>query len=126
MWVLQGVSPAIRRLIAPSFTARWQDRSALRDWAKNIESVSVGGNSLSRCGGKDNSTASNNSGPVNRLKNACASTLPAFAAIVRHCRMFAVSVACIWADSSYDGRVFGDSNLSRVDSACFIHYISEL
>jgi len=48
---------------------------------KNIDSVSVGGNSRSRWAGKANSVASKASGPVNRLKNACASTHPAFAEI---------------------------------------------
>jgi hypothetical protein len=68
--VLQDGNPAARRLIATSPTAFWQDRSALSAWAKNIESVSVGGNRRSRWGGNNDSTLSSNSGPVNRLKNA--------------------------------------------------------
>jgi hypothetical protein len=60
------------------------------------------------------------------LKNACASTRPAFAEIAWHCRVLAFWVGCIGADSSCDGRVLGNSNLSRVDSACFINHISKL
>ena len=69
------------------------------------------------------STASNNSSPVNRLKNAGASVLAAFAEIMGHCRILALWVAFIWADSSCNGRVFGNAHLSRSDSACFINYI---
>src|ERR1035437_3988947 len=117
--VLHTGKLAATRLIAVSSTAFWQERSALSACARNIESVSVGGNSRSRCGGNSDSTWSNNSGPVNRLKNVYASLSRACLRIRRCCHTRALGLGCIWAGSSGDGWLFRNSTLSLESSQLF-------
>ena len=58
MLVLQGSRPAITRLTAALSTACRQLPSAESAWARNIHSVSVGGNTRWRCSGTSASTRS--------------------------------------------------------------------
>jgi hypothetical protein len=116
---LHGVCPAARRLVDASFTAFWQDRSALNAWPRNIDSVSVRGNSRSRYRGNNDSTLSNNSGLVNRLKHAYASQLRAAARTRRYCcaRASPIRHACV---SSGVGWSFRNPTLYHSSSQPFL------
>jgi hypothetical protein len=62
--LLHGVMPAIKRLTAASSTTCRQLPSAESACAMNIDSVSAGGNSRSRCSGSSDSRSASSSGPV--------------------------------------------------------------
>lgn len=62
--------PPMMRLITASSTACWQLPSAESTCTRNIDNVSVGGNTRSRCGGSSSLTPSSSCSLVNRLKNA--------------------------------------------------------
>jgi hypothetical protein len=54
-------------------TAFWHEPSASITWRMNIDSVTVGGYSRSRCSGSSSSVVSSNSGAVSMLKYSIAS-----------------------------------------------------
>ncbi len=73
--VLPGFRPPITRLTMASSTTCRQLPSADNAWARNIDKVSVGGNSRSRCSGSNASTRSNSCGTLSRLNIAEQSVL---------------------------------------------------
>ena len=66
--------PSARRCAAQPLTAFWHEPSASNACRMNIDSVTVGGYSRSRCSGRCDSVTSSSSGPVRRLKKPTAST----------------------------------------------------
>ena len=72
VWTLHGESPSAARCAAHPLTAFWHEPSASSTWRMNIDSVTVGGYSRSRCSGSSASVVASNCGLVRMLKNSTA------------------------------------------------------
>jgi hypothetical protein len=73
---LHALKPSRTRWAAQPLTAFWHEPSASNTCRMNIDSVTVGGYSRSRCSGSSASVVSSNSGPVSTLKYSTASVAP--------------------------------------------------
>ncbi|WP_343231024.1 hypothetical protein [Variovorax sp. WS11] len=74
---LHALNPSAARCAAQPLTAFWHEPSASSVWRMNIDSVTVGGYSRSRCSGSSASVVSSNCGLVRMLKNSTASVVRA-------------------------------------------------
>lgn len=69
---LHGLRPSAARCAAQPLTAFWHEPSACSAWRMNIDSVTVGGYSRSRCSGSNVWLVCSNCGLVSTLKNSTA------------------------------------------------------
>ena len=69
---LHVLRPSAARCAAQPLTAFWHEPSASSTWRMNIDNVTVGGYSRSRCSGNCASVVSSNCGLVSTLKNSTA------------------------------------------------------